>query len=133
MTFSLEQISFANLVTPEFDAIVFSAFGMAMVFGGLIFISVYIALLPRLLALPAKLKKRKKAGCAATVSSSCCSEQEVLLAIAIAFHLHRDFPEENEKITWKSHGDLDSPWKITGRVHGLTVRNPVGVNRLQRR
>jgi hypothetical protein len=104
-----------------------------MVFGGLAFLSLYIAFLPHLLALPAKLRAKKKPLCSRGVDSTCCSEQEVLIAIATAFHLNQDFPEENEKITWKSHGDLESPWKITGRVQSLTVRNDVGVNRLQRR
>lgn len=129
MNFSLEQISLSNLTSSGFDAILFSVFGMSMVFGGLVFISLYIALLPRLLALQVKLKTKKKSN----LGSSAMPEQEVILAIATALHLSQNFPEENEKITWKSHGDLDSPWKITGRVQGLAVRSHVGVNRLQRR
>ena len=122
MNFSLANISLSNLITPEFNGVLFSIFGMAMVFSGLIVISIYIALLPRILALPAKLKK--KAG--ARQGEGASTEQDILLAIAVAFHLQQDFPEENEKITWKSHGDLESHWKISGRVHGLSVRTHVG-------
>ncbi len=129
MNFSLEQISLSNLTSSGFEAILFSIFGMAMVFAGLVFISLYIALLPRLLALQVKLKMKKKAN----LDSASMPEQEVILAIATALHLSQIFPEENAKITWKSHGDLDSPWKITGRVQGLAVRSHGGVNRLRRR
>jgi Na+-transporting methylmalonyl-CoA/oxaloacetate decarboxylase gamma subunit len=132
MTFSLDQISFANLNTPGFDAVWFSFFGMAVVFGGLVFISLYITLLPRLLALPAKFKKKKTVE---TDESAVLaeSEQDILTVIATAYHHSQNFPEENEKITWKSHGDMESPWKITGRVHGLSVRNHVGVNNQRQR
>ncbi len=133
MTFSLDQISFSNLNSPGFDAVWFSIFGMAVVFGGLVVISLYIVVLPHLLALPAKFKKKKN-----TVEVDACheqdqSEQDILLIIATAYHHSQNFPEENEKITWKSHGDMESPWKITGRVHGLSVRNHVGVNNLRQR
>ncbi len=123
MNFSLARISFDNLITPEFNAVIFSIFGMTMVFAGLFVISIYIAVLPKLLALPSKLKKRALQN---DNKESADSEQDILLAIAVALHLQQDFPEENEKITWKSHGDLDSPWKISGRVHGLSVRSHVG-------
>lgn len=129
MSFSFANISFSNLITPEFNAVLFSIFGMAMVFSGLLVISIYIAVLPKLLALPTKMKKRK----GKIKEEFPASEQDILLAIAVALHLQQDFPEDNEKITWKSHGDMDSPWKISGRVHGLSVRSPVGRRSLQDR
>ncbi len=124
MNFSLAKVSFNNLFTPEFNAVVFSIFGMTMVFAGLIVISIYIALLPKILALPSSLKKRASKGKNELASAE--TEEDILLAIAVALHLYKDFPEANEKITWKSHGDIDSPWKISGRVHGLSVRTHVG-------
>ena len=130
MDFSLSNISLSNLITPEFNAVMFSIFGMSMVFAGLIVISIYIAVLPKILALPARLKKKPKAQAEGDTSTT---EQDTLLAIAIALHLQKDFPEENEKITWKSHGDMDSPWKISGRVHGLSVRSQVGRSTLHGR
>lgn len=133
MNFSFAKISLANLTTPDFDAVLFSLFGMAMVFGGLVVISLYIALLPTLLTLPGRLKRmfRKKDG--ATSAADSPSDQDILIVISTAFYLSQNFPEEQDKITWKSHGDLESPWKISGRVHGLSVRNQVGVNNLRRR
>ncbi len=132
MNFSFAQISFANLNTPDFNAVLFSLFGMSMVFGGLVVISLYIAVLPKILALPSKFKNRNRRS-VASAQGAVQADQEILLAIAVAFHLNQNFPGENEKITWKSHGDLESPWKISGRVHGLSVRNQVGVNNLRRR
>ena len=132
MNFSFDQISIANLNTPDFNAVLFGLFGMAVVFGGLVVISLYIAILPKILALPATFKNRNKSD--ASVIEDCSKkENETLLVIATAFYLNQNFPEEDEKITWKSHGALESSWKISGRVHGLSVRNQVGVNNLRRR
>ncbi len=130
MNFSLSKISFANLVSPEFNAVLFSILGMAMVFAGLVVISIYITMLPKILALPARFKKKRGK---AAKEESVSIEQDILLAIAVALHLQRNFPEENEKITWKSHGDMDSPWKISGRVHGLSSRTHVGRGNLPSR
>lgn len=134
MNFTIEQISFANLHNGNFDAVWFSIFGMAMVFGGLVVISLYIAVLPKILALPSMLRRRNRnKSTVAPESGEDDLEQEILLAIAAAYHLSENFPGENEKITWTSHGALESPWRISGRVHGLSVRNQVGVNNLRRR
>jgi hypothetical protein len=97
---------------------------MALVFSGLIVISLFITILPRIANRP-----RKGAGGEETGSMDTLAEKEVLLAIAVAFHLDQDFPEENEKITWKSHGDIPSAWQISGRAHGLSVRNHIRVHR----
>lgn len=129
MNFSFTNISFSNLFSPELNALAFSVMGMFMVFAGLLVISVYIALLPKILALPAYLKKKRRR---ADVQKE-VDEQEILLAIAVALHLHQDFPDDNEKITWKSHGDMDSPWKISGRVQGLSSRTHTGSGTLMGR
>ncbi len=133
MNFSFAKISLANLTSPDFDAVLFSLFGMAMVFAGLVVISVYIALLPTLLTLPGRLKKMFRKREVVAIADSRPADQDILIVVSAAFHLSQNFPEEQDRITWKSHGDLESPWKISGRVHGLSVRNQVGVNNLRRR
>jgi Na+-transporting methylmalonyl-CoA/oxaloacetate decarboxylase gamma subunit len=133
MNFSFDQISFSNLFTADFNAVLFSLFGMSMVFGGLVVISLYIAILPKLLALPGRLKNRKNKATDTSKNNSETVDRDILIVIAAALHLNQNFPEEKDKITWKSHGDLESPWKISGRVHGLSIRNQVGVNNLRRR
>ncbi len=116
-------ISFSNLVSPEFNAIYFSLFGMAMIFSGLVIISLYVVFLPKILRLPASLKNNRRPKAEQRVEQDEAQKsEELLLAIATALYLHQDFPEEQERITFKSHGDLDSPWKISGRVRGLSMR-----------
>ena len=97
--------------------------GMALVFGGLLIIALYIYLLPKLLSLV----ERK----ATVETAACCNEkcrqeeEEILLAIATALHLHCDFPEGEDRITWKSHGDMESPWLVSGRLRSLKSRQHV--------
>ncbi|MEN8140469.1 MAG: OadG family protein [Thermodesulfobacteriota bacterium] len=126
------NISVSHLVTPEFNAIYFSLFGMGLVFSGLLVISLYILALPKLLKLPGWWRSRRRPetpGAEEEVVAGANRDDEVLLAIATAFYLHQDFPEEQEKITFKGHGDLDSAWKISGRVRGLSMRNPSAMRR----
>ena len=118
---SISQVSLSNLYQDGINAVNFSLLGMLFVFGGLVIIALYIIFLPKLLD---SLKKKPKN----TASSSIVNrnkEQEILLAIATALHLHQDFPEGSERITWKSHGDMESPWLVSGRVHGLSVRKDI--------
>ena len=124
MDFSFEKIGYSNLFTADFNAVTFSIAGMVVIFSGLVFISLYIVLLPSLLRFFERKGKHVKTP-VETVEASDFQEKELLLAIAAAFHLHQNFPEENQKITWKSHGDVDSPWQMSGKVHGLSQRNLV--------
>ena len=118
-----DKISFNNLDNSGFDAIQFSLMGMAIVFAGLVVIAVYIILLPKLLELTHKKKKEKQPADNQSESQTDKEDEvEILLAIAAAAHLHINFPEGNERITWKSHGDLESPWQVSGRMHSLGVR-----------
>lgn len=124
MDFSLAQFSVDKFFVGDFNAITFSLFGMALVFSGLIVISLFITVLP-------KIANRQQKGTSDlnAVSMDKMAEKEILLAIAIAFHLDQDFPEEYEKITWKSHGDIDSAWQMSGRAHGLSVRSHIRVHK----
>lgn len=118
-----DKFNIDNLNQAGFDAIQFSLMGMAIVFAGLVIIAIYIVVLPRLLQLFATLRKRKTSSKEKIVKEeSKSNELEILLAIATATHLHINFPEGNEQITWKSHGDIESPWQVSGRMHSLGVR-----------
>jgi Na+-transporting methylmalonyl-CoA/oxaloacetate decarboxylase gamma subunit len=115
---TLTTIGLHNLNQPGLDALQFSLMGMGLVFGGLLIIAIYIILLPQLLKLsipkPQKIKTQKAGGNG--------EEKEILLAIATALHLHNNFPDGDERITWKSHGDMESPWLVSGRMQSLTSR-----------
>ena len=128
-------ISLDNLVTADFNAITFSLLGMGLVFSGLLIISLYIILLPKILRIPSVSLPQKDTTAQQRTDhkDQQGQQQEILLAIATALYLHQDFPEEQERITFKSHGDLDSPWKISGRVRGLSMRNPSSLRKGQRR
>lgn len=119
---SLSHISVSNLYQNEFDAVNFSLLGMLFVFGGLVIIAVYIVLLPKLLEI---FKKKPRPTASGKCGENDHSEKEILLAITAAFHLHQNFPEASERITWKSHGDMESPWLVSGRVLGLSVRKDI--------
>ena len=119
---SISQISLANLYQNELDAVSFSILGMLFVFGGLIIIAVYIFFLPKLLEI---LKGKPRQVASGNAGIKIDRENEILLAIAAAFYLNQNFPEGSERITWKSHGDMESPWLVSGRVHGLSVRKNI--------
>ena len=127
MDFSLDNIGFDKLFIGDFNTVTFSLFGMALVFSGLIIISLFITVLPKIANRSHKSSLGKNNSESGSVDT--LTEKEILLAIAVAFHLDQDFPEENEKITWKSHGDLQSPWQLSGRTHGLSVRSHIRVHR----
>ncbi len=116
MTFT--NIGLHNLTKPGLDALQFSLMGMGLVFSGLLIIAIYITLLPRLLKLCQSKPLQDKTSEAAKSEK----EEEILLAIATALHLHNNFPDGDERITWKSHGDMESPWLVSGRMHSLNSR-----------
>ncbi|MBC8208990.1 MAG: OadG family protein [Desulfobulbaceae bacterium] len=113
------QTGLANLIEPGFNALIFSLFGMGLVFSGLVVIGLYIIFLPKLLNLFQK-RSRKKTEPATPATPD--TKHEILLAIATALHLQSNFPDENERLTWKSHGDLESPWLVSKRMHALAQR-----------
>lgn len=118
-----DNINLNNLNKAGFDAIQFSLMGMAIVFAGLVIIAIYIVILPKILHFWATLRKKKPSHKKeSVVKESKNNEKEILLAIATAAHLHINFPEGNERITWKSHGDMESPWQVSGRMNSLGVR-----------
>lgn len=112
------NIGLHNILHPGFNGVQFSLMGMGLVFGGLLVISFYIMLLPKLLGMGTP-KKRVSQG---KDKENPAEEEEVLLAIAAALHLHTNFPEGEDRITWKSHGDMESPWLVSGRMHSLNSR-----------
>ncbi|HIP37863.1 MAG TPA: hypothetical protein EYG88_00440 [Desulfocapsa sulfexigens] len=116
MTFT--NIGLHNLNQSGLDALQFSLMGMALVFAGLLIIAIYIALLPLLL----KIGTGKPKQAETSDSTNREEEEEILLAIATALHLHNNFPDGDERITWKSHGDMESPWLVSGRMHSLNSR-----------
>jgi len=124
MGFSLDHISFANLFENGHNYITFSIMGMLIVFAGLTFISIYIALLPKILNLPQLLKDgRKSKKGPPEIEPADTKDFELLLAIAVALHLEQTSGADYEKITWKRYEDRESAWLTAGRMRGLAVRS----------
>lgn len=124
MGFSFDHISLSNLFENGHNFIMFSIMGMVIVFCGLSFISIYIALLPKILNLHQKKKivdEEKSAGPEA--ESNDRKDAELFLAIAVALHLEQAGGANFEKITWKRYEDHESSWLTAGRMRGLAVRS----------
>ena len=123
MNFDFSHISLQNLFSRDFNAVSFSITGMLVVFTGLLVISIYITLQPSILALPDKLKKKKRAEkeISARGENDLFTDKELLIAIAVAFDLERNCPEENQKITWKPERRATvSAWQIGGQFQGVS-------------
>lgn len=118
-----DNIGIHNLQQPGFNAIQFSLMGMCLVFAGLLVTALYIILLPKLLGLGKT--KVQDPGLEPPDSAQSKEEEEILLAIATALHLQSNFPEGEDRITWKSHGDMESPWLVSGRLRSLKMRQQV--------
>lgn len=124
MGFSFDHISFANLFENGHNYITFSIMGMLIVFAGLSFISIYIALLPKILNLPQTLQAgRKSKQKEQEFEPVGPKESELLLAIAVALHLDQTSGSNYEKITWKRYEDRESAWLTASRMRGLAVRS----------
>ncbi len=120
----LNQISINNLFRPDFNALGFSLLGMAIVFCGLIIISLYITLLPVVLNRFAGKKDRAVTGGEETEPAGedeMFLEKERLIAIAVAYHLETN-SADHDKITWDSRPEVESAWQISGRMHSLAAR-----------
>jgi len=124
--FSMIRPHIASLVDPRFNALEFSLVGMIVVFIGLGFIAVYIALLPKLLFWATHLKNRAL-GTARPVDAEEGQatgeplDTETLLAVAVALHLHQFSSHDNRKITWKRHELWDSSWQRAGRFEAMNL------------
>ena len=133
MDFSLANIGWHNLFANGFNFLNFSMMGMVIVFFGLTIISVYIVLLPKILALPKRLSAGKKTKKPPTDAEPLQGPApELLLAITVALHLEQS-SGSFEKITWKRSGLPDSAWLTAGRMRGLAVRSHLPDHRSQER
>lgn len=132
-TFNLNHIGLANLQITGFDPVFFSVLGMVIVFCGLVIISLYIFFLPKILNFASRCKKKIKSKQVRdediAKKREAARSDEILVAIAAAFHLDQNFPEADQKITWLSHGLDASAWMATGIAHGVSRRHNLHITR----
>ena len=122
MDFSFITLNYSVFSDPRFNAMLFSAVGMLIVFGGLTLIAVYIALLPKMLAGFSKLKKKASLSAARSRKRQEREgdiDDETLIAIVTALHLYQFSADDNRKITWKRHLEWDSSWQRAGRFEAM--------------
>lgn len=122
MDFSFINVDFSTLNVGGFDALHFSIIGMAVVFGGLSLIAVYITLLPIILGRFFSLKNKLQRAGRNKQSNGGDPEiidDETLIAVATALHLYQFSADDNRKITWKRHSLWDSSWQRAGRFEAM--------------
>ena len=122
MDFSFITFNLDILSDPKFNAMLFSVVGMAVVFGGLTLIAVYIALLPKMLDSFSNLKKKARLSALKSRNKKANSgdiDDETLIAIVTALHLYQFSADDNRKITWKRHLEWDSSWQRAGRFEAM--------------
>lgn len=122
MDFRFIKLNFISPGINVTEAFNFSLLGMAVVFGGLTLIAIYISLLPVMLNFFSQLKnKLQKSGAnkqngAPDLDSI---DDEALIAVATALHLYHFSSDDNRKITWKRHELWDSSWQRAGRFEAM--------------
>ncbi len=130
------DISFSNLFKySEIDAVGFTFMGMGIVFTGLVIISLYIAFLPHFLVFLGKrkrykrhrkvyLKMKAKSGMKTDNTRS-----EIMAAVAMALHLHSNYEDDKQKITWTD--DEPSAWHTAGKIQALNQSHTIFSRRPQ--
>ena len=102
-----------RLIIGDFNALLFSVFGIAIVFFGLSLIVLYIKLLPKFFKLiefrPHRKRHEKQ------VPTEQEIEEEELAAIMVAFRLHNMSGFDEQKVTWQRHQGPKSTWDISRR------------------
>ena len=122
MDFSSIKAAFATANSGGFDGVHFSVMGMAIVFGGLTLLAVYIALLPIIMNGFSWLKHRMQSVSGDKQSAGDTPggiDAETLLAVATALHLELASADDNRKITWQRHDPWDSSWQRAGRFDAM--------------
>lgn len=103
--------------------------GMAIVFSGLLLISLFIVLLPRMLALLDRLteKGRPPTTVAKTVSSAPLppTDEEIMAAISLAIHIEMErCGGDLQRITMAKNPSSGSFWHTAGKMRSLSNRSP---------
>ena len=119
------KICFSNLFKfGDFDPFIFSLLGMGIVFCGLMIISIYIAVLPSVFKFFRKRKRaikyhhvliRMKENAAKDAKTD-----EIMTAIAVAIHLHQNYSDVQQKLTWSN--TTPSAWGESGRIQNMSRR-----------
>ncbi|MCK5882673.1 MAG: OadG family protein [Bacteriovoracaceae bacterium] len=127
------NISWDNLFIGDFNALTFSILGVSVVFSGLILISLYIAVLPKVLAFFEIDHSKKNANSGmvnADPKEAESNDEEIMIAIALAIHMDQTYGEQNQKFTWDENAPSDRSWKQAMHGEVLASRQNLPLRRL---
>ncbi len=125
------NFSFQNVL--DADGIGIAITGMAIVFSGLVLISLYISSMPKLLSRMEKVvakKQARKASKKAKAKAAAGPPQaitelsgELMAAVAYVIRAEKEYEdaEDHQRITVQ-HDDANTVWAVTGRLRSLSTR-----------
>jgi Na+-transporting methylmalonyl-CoA/oxaloacetate decarboxylase gamma subunit len=125
------DFSFQNVI--DADGIGIAITGMAIVFSGLVLISLYISSMPKLLSRMEKAvakKQARKAAKKAKVEAAAAPaipltelSDEMMAAVAFVIRAEAEYEdaEDHQRITVQ-HDDANTVWAVTGRLRNLSTR-----------
>ena len=108
-----------RLIFGNFNALTFSLVGLLIVFSGLLIIALYITALPHVLHFLEFGFAKKKAEPKKDILSEQEIEEEIVLAVMVAFRLHNLGGFDEQKVTWQRHQGAKSSWDISRRADNL--------------
>lgn len=101
--------------------------GMAIVFSGLLLISLFIILLPRMLALLDRLTAKGSPPTTGSETSASAppTEEEIMAAISLAIHIELErCGGDLQRITMAKRPSSGSFWHTAGKMRSLSNRSP---------
>ena len=130
----METFSVQNII--QGDGISISLTGMAIVFSGLLIITVFILLLPVVLELASKKQLKKvvtsktalkssavETGATGVVENGADEDKDIASVIGLVLHLEqeRHFQSDNQYITMSRDGSQQSMWGKTGKMRSTPL------------
>jgi len=128
----MEAFSVQNII--QGNGMTISLTGMAIVFSGLIVITIFIKLLPKLLGLSFKKQQQETlpskniavpaTGNSAEIAADEGDDKDIASLIGLVLHLEQErlFQTENQYITMDRYNSQQSMWGITGRMRSTPHR-----------
>nr|WP_320050559.1 OadG family protein [uncultured Desulfuromonas sp.] len=107
------------------DGITTTIIGMTIVFCGLLLISLFIRLLPKVLSALDRLSAPRQELAKQPSTDRVASEEEIHAAISMAIHMELErYGGDLQRITISRHSAPGSFWNSAGKMRSLSDRSP---------